>query len=124
MLLRRVLKRDLDCGVQVSTINKVWKNFIPKFTCMLAEKGEPQFPCIAEEKYDGVRIVCSIDHNGDPTFFTRNGNIAPFHTLREQVKNLRLYDTVLDGEVIGSDRQSVSGLVNKYLKGTAEENLD
>jgi DNA ligase-1 len=123
-LLEKILQRDLDCGVGISTINSVWTNLVPKFTCMLAEKGEPTFPCIAEEKYDGVRFICMIDDMGEPTFYTRNGNVADFDVLSEQIKSLQIHNIVLDGEVTGKDRQSVSGLVNKYLKGTATKNLD
>jgi len=122
-LFMRILERDLDCGVQIATINKIWSGFIPKFTCMLAHKDDPEFPCYAEEKYDGVRIITIVSKEG-VSFYTRAGNSLDMPHIRQEIESLNLEDVVLDGEIIGSDRKSCSGLVNKFLKGTASEDDD
>lgn len=33
-VLERVIDRDLDCGVQTTTVNKIWKKLIPEFSYM------------------------------------------------------------------------------------------
>ena len=81
MFYRRILIKDLRCGVSEKTVNKVAKKFpqysIPVFTCPLAhdsanhEKkmvGSKQI----EIKLDGVRVLTII--RGDKVeMFSRNG---------------------------------------------------
>lgn len=115
----RILERDMNCGVQTATVNKIWPNNIVKFECMLAQKGRPTFPCLAEEKYDGVRIIAFV-HSAYVDFFTRNGQQIELPKLEyELLKNKRQFPIVLDGELIGINRQSCSGIVNKFIKKTA-----
>ena len=37
-VLRRIIKKDLECGVAESTVNKVWKDLIPVYPCLLASQ--------------------------------------------------------------------------------------
>jgi len=78
----RALLHDLRCGVQVKTINKVFKRLglekIEKFAMQLAKKldcyneeevaKKVKFPCSMEMKYDGYRIQAEIwpETNNDP----------------------------------------------------------
>ena len=87
MFYRRILIKDLRCGVSEKTVNKIAKKFpqyaIPTFTCSLAhdsanhEKkmvGKKQI----EIKLDGVRVITIIQ--GDKVeMFSRNGK--QFHTF-------------------------------------------
>ena len=70
---RRVLSKDLKCGVSQKTVNKVAKKFpkysIPVFSCQLANdaanheskmRGKKQ----VEVKLDGVRVIVIIEKSG------------------------------------------------------------
>ena len=53
-VVERIIQKDLKCGVNTSTINKVWKNLIPEFPCMLCSAFEQKlvdkivFPAIVQ----------------------------------------------------------------------------
>ena len=124
---RRILIKDLRCGVSEKTINKVAKNFpkyaIPVFTCPLAhdsanhEKkmiGKKQI----EIKLDGVRVLTIIRKN-KVEMFSRNGkqfhNFG--HIISEIEKVLKTnpasYDFVLDGEVMSENFQDLMKQVHR-----------
>ena len=54
LVIKRIIQKDLKCGVNTSTINKVWKNLIPEFPCMLCSPFEQKlvdkitFPAIVQ----------------------------------------------------------------------------
>ena len=124
---RRVLIKDLRCGVSEKTINKVAKNFpeyaIPIFSCPLAhdsanhEKkmtGEKQI----EIKLDGVRVLTIIRKN-TVEMFSRNGKqfhnfghiIAEFEKVLK--KSPEPNDLVLDGEVMSANFQDLMKQVHR-----------
>ena len=134
MFYRRILIKDLRCGVSEKTVNKVAKKFpqysIPIFTCPLAhdsanhEKkmiGKKQI----EVKLDGVRVITIIQ--GDTShgnfsrveMFSRNGK--QFHNfghiiseIEEVIKdNPPPYDLVLDGEVMSANFQDLMKQVHR-----------
>lgn len=121
-LLRLVLARDLDCGVQTSTVNKAFPGLIPTFDCQLAvsaEKAGLTFPIWAEEKFDGVRILAFVKPNG-VELYSREGQRHVIPLIEEQIAGLRnVMGYVLDGEMVGENRQKVSGLMSKFRLGTA-----
>ena len=124
---RRVLIKDLRCGVSEKTINKVAKNFpkyaIPIFSCPLAHdsanhekkmRGEKQI----EIKLDGVRVLTIIRKN-KVEMFSRNGKqffnfghiIAEIEKVLE--KDPSPYDLVLDGEVMSANFQDLMKQVHR-----------
>ena len=124
---RRVLIKDLRCGVSEKTINKVAKKFpkyvIPIFSCPLAhdsanhEKkmiGKKQI----EIKLDGVRVLTIIRKN-KVEMFSRNGkqfnNFGHIITEIEKVleKHPAPYDLVLDGEVMSANFQDLMKQVHR-----------
>ncbi|MBR19897.1 MAG: ATP-dependent DNA ligase [Euryarchaeota archaeon] len=134
MFYRRILIKDLRCGVSEKTVNKVAKKFpqysIPVFTCPLAhdsanhEKkmvGKKQ----VEVKLDGVRVITIIQ--GDTShgkfnkveMFSRNGK--QFHNfghiiaeIEEVIKEKQPpYDLVLDGEVMSANFQDLMKQVHR-----------
>ncbi len=124
---RRVLIKDLRCGVSEKTINKVAKKFpkytIPIFSCPLAhdsanhEKkmiGKKQI----EIKLDGVRVLTIIRKN-KVEMFSRNGkqfnNFGHIITEIEKVleKHPTPYDLVLDGEVMSANFQDLMKQVHR-----------
>jgi DNA ligase-1 len=114
---RRILIKDLRCGVSEKTVNKVAPGTVPVFTCALAhdsakhEKkmvGKKQI----EVKLDGVRVL-AVCRGGKVELFSRNGK--QFHNFPHIIKEIENvlsctpapYDCVLDGEVMSADFQDL-----------------
>lgn len=127
---RRILIKDLRCGVSEKTVNKIAKNFpqyaVPVFTCALAhdsanhEKkmtGKKQI----EVKLDGVRVLCVIhDREGKKIeMYSRNGK--QFHNFDHIIEEIRTvvqeypvpYPLVLDGEVMSANFQDLMKQVHR-----------
>ena len=134
MFYRRILIKDLRCGVSEKTVNKIAKDFplysVPIFTCPLAhdsanhEKkmiGKKQ----VEVKLDGVRVITII--RGDNShkqackveMFSRNGK--QFHNFGHIISEIETvvkekqppYDLVLDGEVMSANFQDLMKQVHR-----------
>lgn len=120
---RRILIKDLRCGVSEKTVNKVVPNCVPVFTCQLAhdsanhEKkmtGKKQI----EVKLDGVRVLTVIQGN-KVEMFSRNGK--QFHNFGHIIKEIETvikinpppYDLVLDGEVMSANFQDLMKQVHR-----------
>jgi DNA ligase 1 len=132
-LCRRVIIKDLRCGITEKTLNKVlgkteWK--IPTFTCQLATdsndhaskmKGTKRIEC----KLDGVRVLALCTKN-TVTLFSRNGKqFENFPDIEEQlgrIKNRISLETkgpfVLDGEIVGESFQAL--MKQAQRKGNAK----
>ena len=132
-VIERIIAKDLKCGVDVSTANKVWSHLIPEYPCMLCSPFEQKlvdkikFPAYAQMKMDGMRFN-AIVRSGKVEFRSRNGkqilllgNLeAEFAALAGEV------DCVFDGELLVmddmtmqfADRQTGNGILNKANKGT------
>lgn len=70
-VIKRIVLKDLRCGINVKSINKVFPGLIPTFDVMLAQKvvwSRVRYPCWSDIKLDGVR--CLVTHAG---IFTRSG---------------------------------------------------
>jgi DNA ligase-1 len=120
---RRILIKDLRCGVSEKTVNKVVPGTVPVFTCALAhdsakhEKkmtGKKQI----EIKLDGVRVITVIQGN-KVEMFSRNGK--QFHNfghiiaeIQEVLKEYPVpYPLVLDGEVMSANFQDLMKQVHR-----------
>ena len=129
-LIKLIVRKDLDCGVSATTFNKVIPGRIPQFKIQKAKEiplNKIKFPCLAQIKYDGVRIL--IVKQGDiVSFRTSSGKEAVLPKLSEVLRSLAA-DFVLDSEVTtGSgklaDRSNVSGMINSAMHGgTIDESL-
>ena len=137
-VIERIIAKDLKCGVDVSTANKVWSHLIPEYPCMLCSPFEQKlvdkinFPAYAQMKMDGMRFN-AIVRSGKVEFRSRNGK--QIHLLGNLEKEFAALagdiDCVFDGELLVMhpddiqfmDRQSGNGILNKANKGTisAEE---
>ncbi len=120
---RRILIKDLRCGMSERTVNKVAPGTVPVFTCSLAhdsakhEKkmvGKKQI----EIKLDGVRVITII--RGDKVeMFSRNGK--QFHNFGHIIEELQTvikdhpvpYPLVLDGEVMSANFQDLMKQVHR-----------
>ena len=137
---RKILIKDLRCGVSEKTVNKVAKRFnakgqtkyvIPTFTCALAHdsanhekkmSGKKQI----EVKLDGVRVITIIQ--GDKVeMFSRNGK--QFHNFEHIIAEIKEvlkekpapYDIVLDGEVMSANFQDLMKQVHRKSGGNADD---
>lgn len=138
-IFKCIIDRDLRCGVSESTINKIWKNLVPSYPCLLATADTPKarakikFPAFAQEKCDGMRInviVCIQD--GTLEYRSRSGNTVMCGTQEMNKQFLEFSrriggDYVFDGELLVYDngkplpRKIGNGICNKAIKGTITE---
>lgn len=126
-VLTRVIKKDLDCGVDTA-VNKVWENLAPEWPVMLCEsKGVSVMPCYAQLKNDGMRINVLVSSKpGAVSYFSRNGQELDFGTRFDQhFLNLAAGgDLVFDGEAVVMagdklmERAAGNGIVRKAQHGS------
>ena len=134
-VLRRVLGRNLKCGVSEATVEKIWPDLKLSYPCMLVSpldaKTKLTFPMIAQTKMDGMRFNAIVE-NGKVSYHTRAGKeLDLFGVLDADVMNLTAEtEYVLDGELLmagadGSlmDRKTGNGLLTKFQKGTGTADL-
>ena len=126
---RRILIKDLRCGVSEKTINNVVKKVnkdytIPVFKCMLAhDSANHEKKLVGEKlldyKLDGVRVLAIYDVEADSvTMYSRNGKqfINFGHIEKEIVDTLASKFTesmVLDGEMVSSSFQALMKQVHR-----------
>ena len=120
-LCRRVLIKDLRCGISEKTLNKVlgktsWK--IPTFTCQLAQDSTDRPAKMKgikrlEVKLDGVRVLAVVQ-GASVTLYSRNGKpFENFPHVAEAIaanrKSIGAFDGryVLDGEIVGASFQQL-----------------
>lgn len=131
-LIEKIIQKDLKCGVQASTANKVWMGLVPTYPCMLCSGYEQRlvdkikFPAYVQLKMDGMRFN-AIVKDGAVTFRSRNGKELDLLGNLEQefLEMAGMMDCVFDGEllVVDSekgiiDRQTGNGILSKANKGT------
>ena len=90
-LFCNIIDRDLKIGVNSKTLNKIWKNMIPKpnyCRCdVLTSKSKMTFPAFIQLKCDGTYREAYV-HNGNVTFKTRSGEPYQNPILSEIMKDL------------------------------------
>ena len=125
---RRILIKDLRCGVTHKTINKHSTIKVPVFECMLADdskKHEKKMTgeVYVEPKLDGVRVItiCDVDKD-EVKMFSRNGKeLSNFPKIFEQFDSMmdQLGESmVFDGEVMSDDFQTLMREIHR--KGGAK----
>jgi DNA ligase-1 len=125
---RRILIKDLRCGVTHKTINKHSKIKVPVFECMLADdskKHEKKLvgDVLIEPKLDGVRVVviCDVDKD-EVKLFSRNGKeLLNFPEINKQFDDMMdqmSESMVFDGEVMSDDFQTLMREIHR--KGGAK----
>jgi DNA ligase-1 len=124
---RRILIKDLRCGVSEKTINKVVEKThpeyaIPIFGCQLAHDSANHESKVCgkkliEVKLDGVRVVTIVYPDGRVDLFSRNGKeLVNFPHIAEQLSKVAHKLTepvVLDGEVMSSSFQDLMKQVHR-----------
>jgi DNA ligase-1 len=122
---RRILLKDLKCGVSETTINKILEKagakaapyIIPVFSCQLAKNGEDhpkkmKGPKLLDVKLDGVRIISILDKaKGTVTQYSRDGRLNENfpHIASSLAKLLPVIkeSMVLDGEMVSRNFQAL-----------------
>lgn len=126
---RRILIKDLRCGLSEKTINKVVKAvgasekyLVPVFACQLAQDStEQQAKLIGrkqiEVKLDGARVLTFMYPDGRIEQFSRNGKVLEnFPQIRNQFADVSgiLSDIwIFDGEVMSSNFQDLMKQFNR-----------
>jgi len=129
-VLRRVIGRNLKCGVSEATVEKIWPDLKLSYPCMLVSpmdsKTKLSWPMIAQTKMDGMRFNALVE-NGQVTYRSRAGKeLDLFGVLDKDVLALTGAEPfVLDGELLMAgpdgkpmDRKTGNGLLTKFQKGT------
>ena len=128
---RRILLKDLKCGITEATINKILEKagaaakpyIIPVFSCQLAKNGEDHPRKIAgkkllDVKLDGVRIITILDiEKKTVTQYSRDGRqndrfTAITAALAKLLPKLK-QSIVLDGEMVSRSFQALMTQVNR-----------
>jgi ATP-dependent DNA ligase len=139
VVAERIIGKDLRCGVAESTVNKVYKDLIPTYPCLLGKAYDEDtikaivYPAISQIKADGMRVNVIVRQNASGNWYVtvrgRSGKLVDLlGHLDDSFCNLgRSYsrDVVFDGELIvvesdgkTLDRKTGNGILNKAVKGT------
>ena len=124
---RRILIKDLRCGVSEKTVNSVVEKtyadyIIPVFSCQLAHDSSNHESKVSgkkliEVKLDGVRVISIVYPDGVVDQYSRNGKeLVNFPHIKQQLsKNSKFFaePMVLDGEVMSSNFQDLMRQVHR-----------
>lgn len=125
---RRILIKDLRCGVSEKTINKVVKGTIPVFECQLSHDSANHESKVCgkkmiEVKLNGVRVLTIVYPDGRVDQLSRNGKeLLNFGHIKDQfsaVASNLTEPTVFDGEVMSSSFQDLMKQVHRKENVTA-----
>lgn len=137
---RRILIKDLRCGVTETTINKVRPNTVPVFSCQLAKDAADHEKKmggkkIFDYKLDGVRVLAVIQRVDSGaltamlmpkvTLHSRNGKVFEnFAHIENEIamafKDVE-EDCVLDGEITSDTFQSLMTQVHRKKNANASD---
>lgn len=128
---RRILLKDLRCGVSETTINKVTKKSFPQyaidvFACQLAFDGAKHEAKLVgkkliEVKLDGSRLLTVVRADGRVEMFSRNGKqFFNFNHIANQIAAVVkqypvVQDMVLDGEVMSASFQDLMKQIHRKI---------
>jgi hypothetical protein len=133
----RILLKNLRCGVQSTTVNKIWPGAITKFSVQLAEsltthhengKGiiiedNVNYPIRVEPKLDGLRCI-AVKHEGTVTMFTRSGNVLEtLPKIKLALEKASWDEFVLDGEIMGETWNESASIVMSHKKGKDDSSM-
>nr|QMP82914.1 MAG: DNA ligase [Caudoviricetes sp.] len=132
---RRILLKDLKCGVNTQTINNCVKKvkkpeyLVPVFSCQLAQDSRNRLEFMSgkkllSEKLDGTRVISILYPDGTVDQFSRNGKeLLNFVVIKEQLSIIARKlkkPIVLDGEVMSSSFQAL--MTQLYRKDDVQTN--
>ena len=133
----RILLKNLRCGVQETTVNKIWPGSISKFSVQLATNASAihdpnkgivineklKYPMRVEPKLDGLRCV-AVKQAGSVTMYTRNGSLLETLPKIKAVLEAAPYDDiVLDGEAMGEDWSESASILMSHKSRKDDDNI-
>jgi len=135
---RRILIKDLRCGVTETTINKIRPGTVNIFSCQLAKdaadnEGKMRGKKILDYKLDGVRVIAVIRKNESDfqhlpalvTLHSRNGKLFEnFGHIEKQLEHAAediIGDWVLDGEITSASFQDLMTQVHRKRDADASD---
>ena len=135
---RRILQKDIRCGLSEKTINNVAKKnnyydfLIPVFSCQLAQDCELHKKKLTGKKFleiklDGVRAITIIYPSRTVDIFSRNGKeLNNFDHLKDEIIKCLDFNElnkpiVLDGEIISKNFQE---LMKQIHRKNSTQNTD
>lgn len=133
---RRILVKDLDCGVNTKTINKCAKKYpkyaVPNFACQLAEDSKRHASKLSgmkilQEKLDGTRVLTIVYPNGVVNQYTRNGKeLLNFGHIKDEFANMSstLKEAmVFDGEIMSSSFQALMTQLRRKVDVQSKDSI-
>jgi DNA ligase-1 len=134
---RRILIKDLRCGVSEKTINNVveknYKHYaVPVFSCQLAHdsanhESKVSGEKLIEVKLDGVRVITIVYPDGRVDQFSRNGKeLVNFPHVKEQFKSVAKIGCfsepmVFDGEIMSGTFQDLMKQIHRKSSAKAND---
>ncbi|MCX7593131.1 MAG: hypothetical protein N2235_05115 [Fischerella sp.] len=131
---RRILIKDLRCGVSEKTINVIADTHpefaVPVFQAQLAHDGAKHESKMTgakmvEVKLDGVRVITVAYPSGHVVQYSRNGKeLVNFEHIKQQIsRHCRFFHEpmVLDGEVMSSSFQDLMKQVHRKSDVAAQD---
>jgi len=113
----KVISKDFKIGITEKTINDVFPNLIPEFTCMLAHPFK-KYPnnFILDPKLDGYRCLIIKEHD-EVIMLSRNGKqFTGFYELEKDFAKLP-NDYVYDGEIVSDSFSGTQSIMfNKGIE--------
>jgi len=119
-VVRRILRKDLRCGLGEKLVLAAYPGLIRQFEVMKAKKFEKlktRTSYVIEPKYDGLRCLGFIER-GVAKLFSRNGLefTSSDHLKPELLKLANGRDLIFDGELTSGDfNSSVSAVKKKHV---------
>jgi DNA ligase-1 len=133
-VIKKIINRDLKCGVSSTTVNKVFKNLIPDFPYMRCsllskvdiKKWDWKNGIYSQLKSDGMFANIIHDLDGNVTIMSRNGTFFPLESFGDIVGTIKEYfdrGYCLHGELLVKrngkilERSIGNGSLNSIAKG-------
>jgi hypothetical protein len=110
-----ILKKDLDWGLEIETINRVWEKLVHEYPVQTATEATPEllskleFPCVVQYMSSGIRVNIIVKNN-EIKFKDKHGNNLPFFDdFAPQFQELAQFGSVVfDGHALLVDDKNVS----------------
>jgi DNA ligase-1 len=133
-VIKRIIQKDLRCGMSDSTANKVWKGMIAEFPYMRCclpkhtkmEKFGWKAGVFSQLKADGMFANVNLFNDLGVSILSRSGSEFPmekFGELADEIKNTFMAGTQTHGELLVArngvvlPREIGNGILNSVLKG-------
>jgi DNA ligase-1 len=135
---KRILIKNLRCGVQAGTLDDIWPGLIRSFNVQLASslnvianakndgiiiKDDIVYPVMVDPKLDGLRCL-TVKENGTVTMYTRNGRIIEtLPTIQKALEAAPFDNMVIDAEAMGADWNESSSVVGSTKSKKDDSNM-